>query len=350
MKIVVHVFGQTAHHNVPMQAFLSSATKNVNAQQQYWAWYHAEQGKHAAFTYYDSGKHLFKKMKAMPTDTVFIFHGMFERQVWPYLLFSNLIHRCAWQIWGADMYQHQEQRLPLKRKLMNVIHILLTKKMRKVSALNKGDAQIAKQTFGIDHLQVLPYPLIGVEGTDNGAVQQSETKRILVGNSAAESNHHIDAFSWLSQFKEQNIEIVVPLNYGGPEAYVKTVVEHGTQVFGDKFTPITSMLSKSEYDDLLTKIDICVFAHKRQQGLYAVYSMFLNGGKVFVRSDTSTFSSMRDMEFEISDSLDIAHMQFEMFSKYSERTVSQNRRLMQNTYSEEALLPKWKAFIEALIA
>ena len=346
---LVHIFGQTPHHYQPMRAFFTHAMADADIEQVFWAWALPKQDEQEGFSFYKDGKRLLAQMNQQPGHTVFVFHGMFERQIWPYLVFSPLTRRSCWVCWGAELYQHKNTGLPLKRRIMNIAHRLLSRRLAQVFTLNDGDGQLVKSILGTQRVSTLPYPLIGV---DNVEVTSASRKQVtvLLGNSAAASNEHLVCLEWLSKFADEDIEVIAPLNYGGDAAYVTEVIAEGKTLLGDKFKPLTDMMSKKDYDQLLLDVDCAVFGHQRQQGLYVVYSMLKHGKKMFVRGDTSTFDSMAASGFTLYKSEAISQHSFDTFKQTDEQALAHNRQLMEQTFSEQALAPRWRRAIEDLIS
>ena len=77
--------------------------------------------------------------------------------------------------------------------------------------------------------------------TENDVVEPVHgTIKILLGNSATESNQHKEAFELLEKYKNKNIKIYVPLSYG-PEKYADEIEQLGMHIFGEKFIPMRSL-------------------------------------------------------------------------------------------------------------
>ncbi|MDN4503152.1 TDP-N-acetylfucosamine:lipid II N-acetylfucosaminyltransferase [Alteromonadaceae bacterium BrNp21-10] len=344
----MHIFGQSPHHYVPMKTFFDKVMEDQPCSQQYWAWHHPEQVEHLDFHYYANSVELMSLMKSAPVTTRFVFHGFFDRSLWPKLLLSNLSKHCIWICWGHDIYQHHTKGRPLKLKLMHFIHRLLVKRLVNCCALNAGDSELIKATLRTSNVDVLPYPLIG-SNIERNVQGNDRPQTILLGNSASPNNNHIEALSWLSGFAEENIKIIAPLNYAGPVEYVQQVIECGNALFGDKFDPITQMLQKEEYDRLIASCDIVVFAHDRQQGLYVVYSAFKQGQKIFIRSNTSSFKSLNKFGFNLFASEKIAEMEYSEFINSNLQDAQNNQELMERTFSEKALIPQWQQALQQLL-
>jgi dTDP-N-acetylfucosamine:lipid II N-acetylfucosaminyltransferase len=345
---LIHIFSDTPHHYIQMQRFLKQAGGELNCEQIFLVADNPNRDHREGFEYFRGARALLELMHAEPRSTKFIFHGLFNRELWRPLCFSKLPERCSWVCWGSDLYQHKLTKRTWKRRKEHFLHKILTARFETVIALNDGDGKLIKQILWNVPVSVLPYPLLA-SGAGDSAHTDEHKKIIMIGNSGTPDNEHIEALNWLAKFAANSIEIVAPLNYGGTKEYVQEVIEKGLELFGDKFTPITAMLLHDEYDKLLASVDTAVFAHKRQQGLYVVYSMLKHGRKMFIRSDTSSFAGLTSSGFTIFPSEKIAEMTFEKFMTQENAVAQKNSQLMNEIYSEEALLPKWSSQLTLLI-
>ena len=120
-----------------------------------------------------------------------------------------------------------------------------------------------------------------------------DSVNILVGNSATKSNYHLEVFDKLKKFRDENINIYVPLSYGSKD-YADEVIKYGSQLFGEKFKPITEFMPKDKYFMQLMSMDIAVFANDRQQALGNIVALLYAGKKVYMRSDISSWESLHD--------------------------------------------------------
>lgn len=345
---LIHIFSDTPHHYIQMQRFLEQAGRALDGEQIYLVADNLSREHRQGFEYFQGAKSLVRIMQAEPTSTKFIFHGLFNRELWLPLCLSSLPKRCSWVCWGSDLYQHKLTKRTWKRRKEHFLHRILTARFETVIALNEGDGKLINQLLWNVPISVLPYPLLASDG-GYSAVPDEHKKIVMIGNSGTPDNEHIEALNWLAAFSENSIEVVIPLNYGGTEEYINEVVKKGKELFGNNFTAITEMLAQDEYDKLLARVDVTVFAHKRQQGLYVVYSMLKHGRKMFIRSDTSSFSGLTSSGFKIFPSESIPEMTFENFVHQEKTIALENSQLMHKVYSEEALLPKWNAQLALLL-
>ena len=279
--------------------------QGVSENQQFWALALPEQREIDGFNYYQDAKDLKQQLNQLPRNTKLIIHGNFDPKVWLMLLFHPLTARASCVFWGADIYRYQLPKLTFKQQIIKWIHRLLCRRYESVVCLNKGDAGFVEKYLKRRDALVIPYPLEQtyldhLKNTDEcESTTVAKPLTFLVGNSAAQSNNHFEMFEQLKHLANENIRVVCTLNYAGKLDYIKQVVRAGNDIFGDKFIAYQDMLTKQQHAKLLSYVDICVFGHDRQQGLFVVYAMFALNKPVFMKSKVSSFSYLTEMGFKL---------------------------------------------------
>lgn len=349
--MLIHVFDDTPHHYIPMKEFFSIrcaikyeqvflARKPVRNE--------GKQKSSEGIQFYNTSKEIVERIGKIDDNTQVIFHGVFDIHIWRRLVLKNKASQCSCVFWGAELYRHGKNNRSLKQYLAQAIHALLVKRFHKTVTLNPGDASLVERYLYKKDSAVLPYPLIGLTVDDNTEAIQNRPLKIMLGNSAAESNEHIYALQQLSHLKDNNVEVITPLNYAGSDNYVQSVITRGTEIFGDRFVPITNMLTKCQYDNLLKDIDLTVFAHQRQQGLYVAYAMLLMGKPIFIPNTTSSFDNLTSLGFNIFTTQSLSNFSYEELATNSSKPDQHNKSLMQSHFTEKALAPKWSSFANGL--
>lgn len=334
--MIIHVFADTPHHFLPMSRFFLSHCKTQQAQCFIVKSSDTELDSH--FECYTNVEQLKALVSAKPAESVILFHGVFDVHVWKAFAFSPLLKRARCVFWGAELYRHKKPVTNFKERLARLLHKIFIKRQQQVYALNAGDALMASAIFGRD-VAVMPYPLIGVKAPTSRP--KPSPIKILIGNSAAPSNNHAEIIEALSRWKNEDIEVIAPLNYGGEAGYVEQVCKIGQERLGDKFKPITAMLAKEQYDTLLSDVHCTVFAQERQQGLYVAYAMLLMGKPMYLLSHTTSYTNLTGLGFEIKKTDDLAQTSFVDFASACQAYNDKNASLMQQHFTEEALAPKW---------
>jgi len=357
MSIIVHIFAETPHHYKPMRQFFTEQCV-IDHQQQFWVRVNEKippittDSDNAEFLPYRSNDELFERLEELPESAQVIFHGLFDMHIWRKLVLLPVVKHCSCVFWGAELYRHSKPNRTIKQRIVHLLHIALIHRFTNVYALNAGDAALAGKTLKRKDVEVLPYPLIGLtlpeESENIDSAESSNTIKILIGNSAAASNEHLDAFKQIAHLKNDDIEVIVPLNYAGEASYVNHVIAEGKAIFGEKFSPITTMLEKSAYDDLLLNVDFTVFAHQRQQGLYVAYAMLLMGKAVFLRPTTSSYTNLSSMGFAVKSLDNLSDYTFATLTDLVKQVNTSDQTLMQQHFTEKALAPKWSLMLNNL--
>ncbi len=224
-----------------------------------------------------------------------ILHGLWDERVIKILLCMPwLIKKCYWMLWGGDFYYPETKTLARKK---------LIKKIKHFVGFIKDDYLLIREWYGAkgEFHECILYPVAFFEEDYSPNLGgQKGTIKILAGNSADPSNNHFDLFEKLIPYKEQDIQIIVPLSYGNG-TYSEDVIKKGKEIFGDKFVPLTDFISLSEYKKLLKDVDIAIFNHDRQQGMGNIISLISYGKKVYIRSHISTWKMFNSFGVTVFD-------------------------------------------------
>jgi len=128
-------------------------------------------------------------------------------------------------------------------------------------------------------------------------------QNILVGNSAAPTNNHLDTFAWLDGQK-MNLsqrQVIVPLSYGGCSAYIERVVSEGYKCFGDSFVPLLEFMPLTKYVDIIRSASCVVMNHYRQQAAGNVFLSLTHGSSVYLHENSTLSKGLKRMGFKIGD-------------------------------------------------
>lgn len=346
--LLIHIFEDNPHHYVSMREFFVQQVK-PKAHQQFWVRIPAKPlAEVNDYVTYDGPSDLMRKLNALPEHAVILFHGLFDLfNIATRVFCSRIASRCSCVIWGAELYRHQDAK-SFKSRVTKWFHARLLSKFKRVYCLTLGDAELT-----LDLLQrralVLPYPLVSSEfkPPQSGCLSPGPIK-ILLGNSATESNRHLELIDQLKGLAVCDVQLILPLSYGGSASYVDRVISYARTVFGEKCLCITDMLSKLEYDRLVSDIHMVVLGHKRQQGLYLVYAMLQMGKAIFVRSDTSTYESLLAKGFNVGDTLQLDKLSETDILALTARPDNNNVSLFDLHFSQRALAKSWLQQLDGL--
>ena len=116
----------------------------------------------------------------------------------------------------------------------------------------------------------------------------SSNINVWVGNSAFYTNNSFDAFYRLS--KMHNIsKVVAPLSYG-PANVVAQTNAFGKYCLKDKWIPLLKFMSFEDYSLQMSKCQVFVFGHIRQQAVGNIDMALQMGGCLFMHRDNPVYS------------------------------------------------------------
>ncbi len=197
-------------------------------------------------------------------------------------------------------------------------------------------------------------PYIGIQYSDaitgaenlgvslNQKLAHNDTIRIQVGHQGNRLLHQIEIIDYLSRFKEENIEVFIPLNYGD-SAYCKEVKAHAVKAFGEKAIILEDFIPLNEYYNLLTKVDIAIFYSERQIGLGNIYPLMYYGKKIFFKNPSPMyeFFSRQGVQCPFLDLNQ--EMTFDVFAK--EVDVIEEMRFADELLSKDNLIKAWETVL-----
>ena len=270
-----------------------------------------------------------------------LIHGLSSPFLVLYLcLFPGLGKKCYWVIWGKDLYFYQTlNKKQVHHRIFEFFRKIAIKRIRQVITFNNGDFELAKQWYGCEAQQFKSFMYPSNLFHDYPCIQTQRDKlTILLGNSADSSNRHLETFDLLAEQLDDNFELLVPLSYGNKQ-YTELVLERGRQLFGTQFTPLTDFIPFEQYLELLQRVDIAVFAHRRQQAMGNITTLLGMKKKVYIRSDISTWNLLKDLDITVFNlsNFDLAEIDDEVAAK--------NREIVKNVFSEENLLSQWREIV-----
>lgn len=245
--------------------------------------------------------------------TSVVIHSLNERKM-------NLLNKLPlenipvyWIIWGADLYNkllgpkgyelfdkegayYKERRLkrylcrPIswvqdKYRVLKTIRFIKNKVDYLVTDTTENDYDVFLHYF--PEMKNKPwrdffyYPIDEILG-ERLIEAQVKGDNIMIGNSASFTNNHEYAMRLLSQLNINERKVIVPLSYSGKQEYLSIVIRKGKKLFGDNFQPLLEFIPLTEYNELLTSVNISIYANWRQEGIGNILISLYLGAKVFV--------------------------------------------------------------------
>lgn len=283
-----------------------------------------------------------------------VIHQLSNPRLLFYLLFSpKAMRRCAWSVWGGDVYYDLYRPQTWAHSLRERIRHAVIPRIPVVSSMVPGDFEFVRQKYGSRARYVeafYPIPMDARELVPADVVANGKDGvTVLVGNSGDPLNHHEWVFDALSRFRGQGLRVVVPLAYGDP-AYVASIIERGRELFGDRFTPLTEFLPPEHYARLIRDVDSAVMNHGFQQALGNIIALLLLGKKVYVRGDTTPYAYFRDLGVVIHDTRRLPEESLAEIATFAAADGVANSRKVRAHLSEANAVAGWRKLFDTLRA
>lgn len=273
---------------------------------------------------------------------------------------TEILQKTYLQFWGGDFYCYRKKKDGnIKEKITGIWYQSVEKRIMKRVIKRCGGIINLIDTEWKEFYHLFPYnrkhfvapmpndPLkkIDYEAYRGKKEQKERIYRILIGNSADRANCHIDAFEKLKRFADEDIEIVVPLSYGDKD-YRKEVIEKGTEIFGEKFRPVTHFMDIEKYTQFLNSCDAAVFNNNRQQAMGNINMLLQLGKKVFLRKDNRMWDHYKEAglllyEIDTADELSIRE-----FVHMDPAAAFNNIKIMEKKQDFRRVIEQWKTVLE----
>lgn len=254
-----------------------------------------------------------------------------------YLIVLNWVHwRLAFRLyhyhrktvylfWGGDLEAavSLERRSP--RRLCRAYLFNHARGFITLIPEDRVKAETLSAKHGAWHLgMIVGLTKAALSSTDELSFDKSASPvRVLVGNSATASNNHREVFQMLSAYRNEDLEVLVPLSYGD-DNYREEVLALGNELLGRAFHPILGYMDKGAYKELLSSVSVGVFNFRRQQGLGNIRILMRSGAKIYVPKAGSLWSYYSNNGEAVFATEDIASLSFRDFTAYSEEAAARN--------------------------
>jgi hypothetical protein len=232
----------------------------------------------------------------------------------------------------------------MKQKIYEYMRAFCIKRFGGLITYLKGDYELVKKWYKAKgkYYECFMYPSNLYKEVDLTIRDKEENKiYIQIGNSADPSNNHKEIIDKLKEHKEKNIEIICPLSYGNRE-YAEEIKILGENIFGNKFIALMDFIKFEEYLKILSKVDIAIFNHRRQQAMGNTITLLGLGKKIYIRNDVSQWELFNEKGIKVFDNNTIE------LKKIDYNTKKNNQRIVRRYFSEENLKIQWSKILNEI--
>lgn len=274
-----------------------------------------------------------------------IYHGVFDDVILRFF-YNNLflLKKLYLYFWGGDIpLVGTEEENKIKKTVINKaegIIVIVDSDYKRIVDLYQPKGQFfCMQYCDEKQLEFMKKYL-------RPELVEKEEIYIQVGNSATETNNHIEVFRKLEKYKDEKIKVFVPLAYGDMK-YANEVTHYAKEIFGNKVNVLMDMLSIDEYIKMLSKIDIGIFAMDRQQALGNIYMLGMNGSKLFIKRGGQLDDYLSNqLKCHVSYIDQIEKMSFDEFIHFTQNKRVENSERILEINETEYKMKKWNDFFE----
>ena len=275
---------------------------------------------------------------------------------------SNI--KVMWKSWGYDIYRCPSDYSPLakvdlyhrytqierlkdfkanvSRLKMHIYYLLHRKGYRE--AISRVDFfsgvipdeydLIAQRHYSFFRARHTFYPYFSLNSNQDNNDFVSLGENIVLGNSAAFPNNHIDILHQLKKVELKNKRIVMPISYQRNERYVQAIKKYANKYFQGKIDFLENFIPYEQYIELLNSCGYAIYGNEQQAAMGNIFLSIYEGKKVFL-SNTSIvykyFKRIGLIVYSIQDDLTEESLSHQL----SEQEKVLNRQLYLEHYSTE---------------
>lgn len=311
-----------------------------------------------------------KLLKRLNNYTGIIFHGLFWGS-WQIPILQHVPNyvKVGWYFWGGEIYSRHEiydSFLAPITKFFNKLHQILKQKSQNdscelpLSLFNRIDYCLtsiyeefdyAKQFTGAS-FKHLWYTCYSLEDTIGPLMNKtSDGNNIMLGNSAAIKNNHLDVIWTLLKIglqrdiKNDDRKIIIPLGYG--DLWIRNlIIRIGRLLFGNRMQAIISFMPLNEYNSLMLSCSTMILGYTQPAAQGNIITALWLGMRVYISEKNLSYKYFKRIGvkiFSIESDMRIYH-----FTPLSEEERTVNRRVLMEWYSKEKVMKAVQNVLNAL--
>lgn len=299
-------------------------------------------------------------------------HSLFLDTNQLFMLNERSLHKLVWIVWGHDLYDNKgHSKLTANQYVSVIVHgvkkilrgtyikmyLAERKRAKIISRFNsigigyKYDELMIRKKYGPDVRVVYgPYFSRTTEENVNKLREKHRQKEagpinIMIGHSGFDFLEHERYLNRLSKYKHDNLHIYLILSYGATKERIQKLSDLANSIFGEsKCTIITEMMSKDEYYEYLTKMDIAIFPFKHQSALGNTKRLAYMGVKLYLHPKGILYKGFKDSGVKTYNCLEIGKISFEKLCR-NDTPVDTNAPLF-DTFNYKNNVEAWRKLLE----
>src|SRR5690554_997666 len=246
-----------------------------------------------------------------------------------------------------DTYEQLRYKIKKRTSRPPLELIKAMKKADYMGILYQEEFAFIKSKINTD-LKFIKFSYYPIELMVKDETARVHSNHILIGNSARETNNHLEVFQLLESLSIEGRKLIVPLSYGEPE-YRDVIIETGNNLFGQDFCPLVDFMPLHEYNTLLEQCGIVIMNHYRQQALGNILTMLWMGAKVYLDERNTIYHYLLRIGVKIfSIQTDLNKNNADVLTPLHPEEQDANRRILKAEIGQEFLIKELRNHFAAL--
>ena len=226
-----------------------------------------------------------------------------------------------------------------RKKIDRYHYIKAVQRVDYYSGVIPEEFNLLKEQVGGFNAKRVDYTYCNLQFFSKKERVMNNNKNIIIGNSTSYEINHLDVFHQLKNLDLAGRKIYVPLSYSPNPRYVKTLIQEGTRLFGDKFVPITKYMPFNEYMSIFNKCGFAIYGVERQMAMGNIVLCLENGCKVFLYSSSLVYKHYNDLGAKVF-SIETDLLQSDALVNLSDSDIQNNKEFIYNSMKEDVLVNK----------
>ena len=158
-------------------------------------------------------------------------------------------------------------------------------------------------------------------------------QNILLGNSASETNNHVEILGILSRHDLGSRKVIVPLSYGDHE-YRSNIIEIGKRMLGNAFVPLVDYMPLHEYSSIVASCNVVIMNHLRQQALGNIGTALYQGAHVFLDPSNPVYQFFIEKKAIVQSTQNLLSGALPLAGLHAD-DISRNRSVLESFWGQE---------------
>jgi len=225
---------------------------------------------------------------------------------------------------------------------------LLIERVDYFSAPIPDDYQLLKNALGTKfRAEYVQLNYASVEETFKHTEGGYSGNDILLGNSATETNNHLEVLDMLSTIDIGDRKVIVPLSYG-TQSYGDEIEKFGRRLLGKKFVPIRNLMPLEQYNLLITNCSIAIMNHRRQQAIGNIGTMLYHGAKIFLDEKSVVYKFLKRKGAYVFSVREIAECGSAAFIPLSNSEKERNIEVINQVWGHDTVIDNVHKFVDRM--